>query len=199
MNLSAPSDYEEKSGSINLTSSDSEECISIPIVDHDIDEADEECFLFNLFDLSGSDNVTISSTNTTIFIKDIIIRHQIVSFTWKWVNKPHRFLCVSRLKHRFGFREYFGLSMPLQRVKEDRRSTHTCIELIHGQILQSYQIYFSTVPTSAKGMVYQREKAPSFSHRLSISHEPRLKDFYQPLQCMHDLYSFIIYAENSGS
>jgi hypothetical protein len=172
MNLSAPSDYEEKSGSINLTSSDSEECISIPIVDHDIDEADEECFLFNLFDLSGSDNVTISSTNTMIFIKDIIIRHLNI---------------------------YFGLRMPLQRVKEDRRSTHTCIELIHGQILQSYQIYFSTVPTSAKGMVYQREKAPSFSHRLSISHEPRLKDFYQPLQCMHDLYSFIIYAENSGS
>ena len=65
---SAPDDYLEQSGTVDLTSSSTKQCISIPIEDDSIDESDQECFVLSLS--SDSTDVTVSPATATICIED---------------------------------------------------------------------------------------------------------------------------------
>ena len=66
--VSAPDDYLEQSGSVELTSSSSKQCLSLPIVDDSIDESEQECFVLSLTESTGS--VTLSPSVATICIND---------------------------------------------------------------------------------------------------------------------------------
>ncbi|CAI8052154.1 Sodium/calcium exchanger 2 [Geodia barretti] len=66
----APDDYLEQSGSVDLTSSATKQCISIPIEDDAIDESDQECFVLSMSESSGNANVTVSPPTVTVCIND---------------------------------------------------------------------------------------------------------------------------------
>ena len=66
--LTAPDDYLEQSGSVDLTSSATKQCMSIPIEDDSIDELDQECFVLSLS--SDSSDITVSPSTPTICIND---------------------------------------------------------------------------------------------------------------------------------
>lgn len=66
----APDDFLEQTGSLDLTSDASKQCISIPIIDDSVNEADQECFTFDLSESSGSEDLTLSPSTATICIND---------------------------------------------------------------------------------------------------------------------------------
>ena len=66
--ITAPDDYLEQSGYVELTSTATKQCISIPIIDDSIDESDQECFTVSLS--SDSADLTLSPAVATLCIND---------------------------------------------------------------------------------------------------------------------------------
>ena len=55
---------------MDLTSSATKQCISIPIEDDAIDESVQECFVLSVSESSGNANVTVSPPTVTVCIND---------------------------------------------------------------------------------------------------------------------------------
>ena len=66
----APDDFLEQSGTVELMSTSTKQCISIPIVDDSVNEADQECFTVSLSESSGTVDLTLSPAIATVCIND---------------------------------------------------------------------------------------------------------------------------------
>ena len=66
----APEDFLEQSGTVELMSASTKQCISIPIIDDSVGEADQECFTISLSESSGTADLTLSPAVATVCIND---------------------------------------------------------------------------------------------------------------------------------
>ena len=66
----APGDFLGQSGTVELRSTSTKQCISIPIIDDSISEADEECFTISLSESSGTADLILSPAVATVCIND---------------------------------------------------------------------------------------------------------------------------------
>lgn len=64
----APGDYTDTSGTFSITD-DSEECISVSIINDNKDEADRECFAFTI-STAASNGISLGTTQATVCISD---------------------------------------------------------------------------------------------------------------------------------
>ena len=66
----APEDFLGQSGTVVLMSTSTMQCLSIPIIDDSIDEADQECFTISLSEISGKTDFTLTPAVATVCIHD---------------------------------------------------------------------------------------------------------------------------------
>ena len=68
--FTAPEDYLGQSGTVELSSASTKQCISIPIIDDSVSEADQECFTISLSESSGTGDLTLNPAVATVCIDD---------------------------------------------------------------------------------------------------------------------------------
>lgn len=70
LRLAAPDDFLEQSGTLTLTPTATRQCISIPITDDSVNEADQECFTVSFTESSSSVDPNLSPAVATVCISD---------------------------------------------------------------------------------------------------------------------------------
>ena len=66
----APGDFIAQTGTLQVTSSATIQCISIPVISDGVDESDQECFTVSISEASGALNLTITPALATVCITD---------------------------------------------------------------------------------------------------------------------------------
>ena len=67
--FTAPGDFTDASGTLTITEDDSEQCVTITIIDDMEDEDDRECFALAI-STSTTDSISLDTTQATICIND---------------------------------------------------------------------------------------------------------------------------------
>ena len=129
----APTDFLEQSGTVELIPGSTKQCISIPIIDDSVSEADQECFTFGLSESSDTADLTLSPVVATVCINDTDGRFRkvhipIIYWAVHWFSNSIIVMYLAETALRV------GLEQTAYTVDEVDSFQLVCIDVLSGDV-----------------------------------------------------------------